>query len=363
MKRALQAGLILSLSLVSISLSAFQPLRSSTGAAIHWEGSTVSYLINKNGTSSPCISDVFTTLNDAFNVWHSVSTQVLDVQYGGTTSNSNFCGMDRKGTGCDSKNVVVFVGSGFPYGVLAMTVNYYRIADGVILGTDMAFNDGLNWSDDPLADPNLACRGENFYSLSAVAVHEIGHFYGLDHSFCTDVGSVFDPAIATTMYPYYFDNAYWTDMVSLEQDDLAGVTWLYPDPSLTGWGTIKGTVKYNNGAGLFGVQVTAIRSSDKVPIVTTFTRSGKYTLFGLLPGDYYVYVNTPRIGRLYTAYVSDYWHSTDIVPYILLYKQLKVKTKSGLGPGGTAFTKSAAKVITVVADTARTKVNFTYPAP
>ena len=348
--------LLFALLIFTQNVFAFQPLRTDGGMKIHWEKNPVIYKIH-NGTSDPCVGNTINTINAAFNVWASVPTQILNVQYGGTTPNNEFCGMDYKGTGCDSENIILFApGSYFPSGVLAMTVNYYRVSDGVIMGTDMAFNDSFNWSDDP-----GVCNG---YSLPGVAVHEIGHFYGLDHSFCSDIGATFTPSIAATMYPYYFDNDY-AEMLTLEQDDIAGVTWMYPDPALTGWGKIKGRVKYKNGQGLFGVQVTAIRASDKVPVVTTFTRgTGKYTLYGLPPDDYYVYVNTPRIsGTLFTNFVSDYWSDPDKVPYILLYKQVKVNKRSNLGPGGIPFTKPEAKIITVVADTTITDVNFTYPNP
>jgi len=342
---------------------AFQPLRSDNSAKVHWESGPVTYVINKSGAGA-CVADPVATINSAFSVWDSVSTMILEVNYGGESSSTNFCGMDNEGTGCNSTNLIVFSSTNFPAGVLAMTVNYYRIADGEIAGTDIAFNKGgFNWSDDPISHSNPACRGTDFYSLPAVAIHEIGHFYGLDHSFCSDVGATFTPGIAATMYPYYFD-ADWPEQLTLEQDDIAGVTWMYPDPALSGWGKIKGTVKYNNGVSMFGVQVTAIRASDKVPIVTTFTKGGKYLLYGLPPDDYYVYTNTPRCqGSIFTAFVSNYWRGPDRVPYILLYKQLKVRKLSSLVPDGAPFTKSGVKVITVVADTTRGNVNFTYPTP
>ncbi len=350
--------------LLASSAFAFQPLRSSTGAAIHWAGNPT-YKINKNGSNNPttngCVANEFTTINNSFSHWAALPNMTLNVQYGGTTSRTDWCGQGGM-TGCDAFNLVLFTTGFSSNAILAMTVNYYTVSTGVIAGTDMAINDAIDWSDDPLSKPS--CSGGGFYSLEAVITHEAGHFYGLDHSFCTDVGASFTPAIAATMYPFYFDNDYWTDMVSLAQDDMAGVVSLYHNSNPTGWGKIKGRVQYNNGVGLFGVQVTAIRASDKVPIVTTFTRNGNYTLYGLPPDDYYVYVNTPRIGsQLFTASVSKYWRGPDQVPYILLYKQLKVNQRSSLGPGGTPFTKTAAKIITVTADTTHKGVNFTYPSP
>jgi hypothetical protein len=67
--------------------------------------------------------------------------------------------------------------------------------------SEVWFNDAYNW--------NIGAD----YDVETVALHEIGHTFGLDHSDIT--GSI--------MYPYYGGI-----QTTLHQDDIAGSSFLYP---------------------------------------------------------------------------------------------------------------------------------------
>jgi len=351
------------------SLWAFILMRADNGAVIHWSNLSPVYLVNNNSANSTtklCVADPVATVQNAFSAWNNAAPLTISVTYGGTTSLSDFCGKKLDDTGCDSTNLVLFSsqweGGAFPAGALALTVSYYDTGDGVLGGVDMIFNDGIKWSDDPLNHANASCKGSSVYSISAVANHEAGHFYGLDHSFVGYIGENFVPGMAATMFPVYFGNTVWQDMVSLEQDDKAGVYFLYPQAPNPGWGMITGKVSSQNG-GMFGVSVQAIRASDAAPVLGVVSEAdGSYMLFGLPPGDYYAYAESPTImGESYTYWVMDYYSSADKVPYIQLYKDIQVSSYTQLDAGSTIFLRAGA--IPVAADGTVSGVDFNYTLP
>jgi len=365
--RAYKIIVMVALLLAASSLLAFILLRADDGAVVHWTNLSPVYWVNKNTTNSTtqaCMADPVVTVQDAFSAWNHAAPLTISVNYGGTTSITDFCGMSLDDTGCDSTNVILFSkqweGGSFPAGALAVTVTNYSTADGVIYGVDMVFNDAIKWSDDPYNNANDLCKGSSVYSLAAVVTHESGHFYGLDHSFVAYVGENFDPSIAATMFPVYFGNTVWLDMASLEQDDKAGVYYLYPGAPDPGWGRIKGTVKDQTGKGFFGVHVQAIRKSDAVPVLGVLSESdGSYLLYGLTPDDYYAYAESPYIaGEFFTSWISTYYQNADSVPYVQLYSKIQINNYAQLAAGSTVF--SRATPITVAAGATVAGIDFSY---
>ncbi|MDX2436241.1 MAG: pre-peptidase C-terminal domain-containing protein [Acidobacteriota bacterium] len=171
-----------------------------------------------------------------------------------------------------------------------------------------------------------------------VMVHEFGHWTNLAHTVVNGqiyLGSVggdnsgptpndtfLIPTpfadIIETMYPFYYGPGIGTQ--TLEADDVAILSTLYPEPSFfASTGTIEGTIFAPNGlTRLTGVNVIARNLADPFvdavsAISSDFTDDtsqadpivGTYTINGLTPGaDYAVFVDEVLAGGFSTALLS-----------------------------------------------------------
>lgn len=151
---------------------------------------------------------------------------------------------------------------------------------GLIVEADIIFNGrDFEFSIDDNTTP------ENRIDLQGVMTHEIGHLLGLDHS--PLVGT---PSTRPTMYPYNTPEAPRQER-SLEPDDHAGITAIYPLNCLTGG--ISGQIIGPNGPA-FGVHVVAYRADTQTFVASAMSGSagtgedGRYKILGLPPGDYHI---------------------------------------------------------------------------
>ena len=151
---------------------------------------------------------------------------------------------------------------------------------GLIVEADIIFNGrDFEFSIDDNTTP------ENRIDLQGVMTHEIGHLLGLDHS--PLVGT---PSTRPTMYPYNTPEAPRQER-SLEPDDHAGITAIYPVEGLTGG--ISGQIIGPNGPA-FGVHVVAYRADTQTFVASALSGSagtgedGRYEILGLPPGDYHI---------------------------------------------------------------------------
>lgn len=149
---------------------------------------------------------------------------------------------------------------------------------GQLIKADIAFN----------PSDQFDTGGGSGQDMQTVATHEIGHFFGLDHSAIT----------RAMMYPFAP-----SVLTTLSYDDVAGISALYPKSTPdVATGTIAGTVTLG-GAAVFGAHVYAnsttaanpfssFASIRKTPIGTLTQPDGTYSIAGV-PADSYVVISEP----------------------------------------------------------------------
>lgn len=120
-------------------------------------GSDVGFYINPNTAQVP---DELSAVSSAANTWSAINPAGLVLQFQGTTSSTT--------ASYNGENAVAWDNEG-SNGTLATA--YVWSAGGIIFETDMVFNDFYNWSTSGAT-----------YDIETVALHEFGHWVGLDHS-------------------------------------------------------------------------------------------------------------------------------------------------------------------------------------
>lgn len=227
-------------------------------------------------------SDVVAIVQRGFSEWQNVPSAFIVFDYQGTTQ--------IPASTTDRRNVIAYdetgrtIGAPPGSGVIAITrVNWNDV--GQITDADIIFNGrDFQFSTN---DNNTPRRQVD---LQDVLTHEVGHFFGLDHT-----PLVGDPLVRPTMNPFNTSEAP-REGRSLEADDTAGVTALYLSGSSTGG--ISGQVLRPDGLGAFGVHVVVYRAGTNAFVASALsgsagslpgsTGNGRYEVLGLPSGDYQV---------------------------------------------------------------------------
>ena len=286
MKRLLISASALLLTAASVIFVApaysFLPLLTSSKPD-HWSLAAFSVQWNLNpSTKGAKISGdrtVAEVMQASFNTWTSAPNTDLAITRG-TDSNAN-----KESSAPSTMNLICFVCTDVSFGgdeTLAITVT--TTADsagesdghggtaqfaGQIIRADIAFNSGVQFD----------TGGGSGQDLQTVATHEIGHFFGLDHSAIT----------RAIMYPFAPDQ-----LTTMSYDDVAGMSSLYPKSTPdVATGSISGKVTLN-GSAVFGAHVfatpttsaTPLSNVRKTPIGTLTLPDGTYTITGLPPDSY-----------------------------------------------------------------------------
>jgi hypothetical protein len=240
-----------------------------------------------NVTGSAGVSAVIT---DSFATWIASPNTTLPVTQGANSTVSN------EGSSPSNINLICFVCSDVQFGgteTLAETITTTADAAGQsdghggttqfagqIIKADIAFNPNVQF--------NTGGSGGTGQDMQTVATHEMGHFFGLDHSAIT----------RAVMYPFAPDV-----LTTLSYDDVAGISSLYPKTvSDVATGTISGTVTLS-GAAVFGAHVYANSTTSatpfsafpnirKTPIGTLTLADGTYSITGV-PADSYIVISEP----------------------------------------------------------------------
>ena len=314
-------GLCLAFVLPAFSyLPMFTRTRAGTAQMDHWDLSAfpLTYSVNPSvGSNFSGGGDPVQIIEASFNTWASAPNTALLISRGSDTSihQAAFDGTNLICFDCTDKSS--FGGS---TDTLAVTVSTTADAagqttkhggvstgPGQILDADIEFNPDVKWS------TGSTISGSQQH-LQTVATHEIGHFFGLDHS----------AVVRAVMFPFAPDVS-----TTLSYDDVAGIAMLYPKSAPdVATGSISGTVKLEGGAAVFGAHVFADSTSSqsafgptvrKSPISTMSRPDGSYTIQGV-PADSYTVTAEP---------LDDPVTDSDISGYASAFSKASVQTNFG----------------------------------
>jgi hypothetical protein len=243
---------------------------------------TVSYFISDQGPGPLMPGDspanIYSQIQAGANVWNQVPTSTIRVAFGGFST----VGSPQATPGID----VVFDDDVTP-GLYAFTSLTWSSSDVSNVANGASFvpiqRATITFRKNLTAPYQQASYYDSFFVLAA---HEFGHALGLQHTLTSGVMATTVTSSATKAMP-------------LSQDDIAGISLLYPAQNyLQGVGTIQGTVSVG-GAGMNMANVVAL-SANGVAISTLTNPDGSYQIQGVPPGQYYLYASPlppPRPGE------------------------------------------------------------------
>ncbi len=284
------------------NISASQPLNRRWSTSLPLAPVTILTVAAQNSAAQ--LTEIENTITAAFGAWSGVSGTTFNAtNYPGVigpltnVSAADACSNDSE-SNIDGLNTICFnqPSMGFTTGVLAFTRVITANAPGAtvgsgppaafagqILDSDTLFrNDG----EATFATPGAlsSTQGQGAYDLESLLTHELGHWFGLDHS----------AVWRAMMFPYapppgqFLGSRPTTNLpdAQLSDDDRTGIRMLYPDPNdAVNVGAIRGQVQPANpfvlatipqpypGAsvtGIFGAHVVAVNAATGSVIAGTF---------------------------------------------------------------------------------------------
>jgi hypothetical protein len=263
---------------------------------LKWNRTPVRWFARDTNASGVPASALQTTVAHAFSTWQAIPSASIAFSFVGFTSASPFAD--------DGLNVIGFQNEPTEDRTLGSTGFTIDTLTGEIVESDIFINSAFAWSTADAGDPAR-------FDLESVVLHEIGHFLGLGHSALGET-QLLGPdsrrvlASGAVMFPIAFGRGITLDR-TLQPDDIAGVSALYPDGNFSsGTGVIRGTVQ-KNSRGVFGAHVVAFNVKTGTLIgAFTLNTSGEFEIEGLSAGPHVV-----RVEPLDDASIDSFFDASD----------------------------------------------------
>jgi len=278
------AALILA-SLVGLALvaattpaSAYLKLGTPVGARtlnLRWNDFPLRYFVTDRAAPGVTAQQFQTAIAASFNVWDAVESADLSAEFAGFTAANPISG--------DGMTVLGYQNRPDLDRVLAATNFIIDVQTAEIVESDIFFNTAFPWSTD-------AAGISGRHDVQSIAVHEIGHMFGLGHSAIGETEVITGGrrvlGAEAVMFPIAFAAGSIHDR-SLKPDDLAGITDIYGTNSARRErGSISGKVT-KGGRGVQGAHVVAYSTRTGALIGgLTLSEDGNFTIASLEPGPY-----------------------------------------------------------------------------
>ena len=320
----LMVTLVLTVSALRVSNSeAYVLIPSGSGNQVRWnlaanggvvQNGRVVYNLNPAGSDNVPFNQVESSITSAFQSWEDLPDSALAFTRGPNST--------AKGTAADATFQVYWaestteVGYADLSGALGVTFVAFR-STGELVDASMILNGvDYTWAADGRSDA---------LDIAEVVTHEIGHSFGLTHSGVANA----------TMFPR--TGLGITRARTLASDDALAVAAIYPVSDLAGrTGVLRGTVRDNNGATIFGAHVVASDSNGNVAASALSQPDGSYRIGGLPPGGYTVFAE-PIDEEIGTAFYGKADLSSFYDPAVTNFLTTNDQTVSVRGGGETAL--------------------------
>jgi predicted Zn-dependent protease with MMP-like domain len=183
-----------------------------TGAPLFWVSMCVGFSLQRDGSVNLPYTEIERVAEASFVEWSDVQCPTGPATLAFSRLADVTCRKAEYNPDDANANIVLFQDNKWnytgEYNTLAKTTVTYDNDTGEIFDADIELNQAFN--EFTTGDSDVV------YDLQSILTHEIGHFFGLDHS--ADLNA--------TMTPGYDQGS--TELRTIEADDIAGVCAIYP---------------------------------------------------------------------------------------------------------------------------------------